>query len=133
MTRLKSRLIVSMNVNFEVFYMALISSDIIMIRFIIFLSYCNVPTDPMSSVLSWNVHGSPPPCERYLLPYVGQLSICVRPGLICSSAIQTSEVSSINPYKPGVLFVGHRQTMQTQIRCHPTRRLSLLTECSIEI
>ena len=24
----------------------------------------------------------------------------------------------INPYKPSVLFIGHRQTAQTQIRCH---------------
>ena len=28
-----------------------------------------------------------------------------------------------NPYKPSVLFVGHRQTVQNQIRCRKTRRL----------
>ena len=45
----------------------------------------------------------------------------------------------IFPYKPSVLFVGHRQTVQTMIRRRRTRRLSdqglycLLTECSIEI
>ena len=29
----------------------------------------------------------------------------------------------INPYKPGVHFVGHRQKVQTQIRRRRTRRL----------
>ena len=29
----------------------------------------------------------------------------------------------LNPYKPDVLFVGHRQTVQTQIRRHKTWRL----------
>ena len=29
----------------------------------------------------------------------------------------------INPYKPGVPFLRHRQTVQTQIRCRRTRRL----------
>ena len=42
-----------------------------------------------------------------------------------------------NPYKPSVLFKGHRQTQQTQIRCPKTRRMIslhyLLTECSIKI
>ena len=45
----------------------------------------------------------------------------------------------INPYKPSVFFVGHRQTVQTQIRRCKTRHLirvstdrhCLLTECSI--
>ena len=32
---------------------------------------------------------------------------------------QTTKVcaSNLNPYKPSVLFVGHRQTAHTQIRC----------------
>ena len=37
----------------------------------------------------------------------------------------------INPYKPSVLFIGHRQTVQTQIRHHRTRRLiRVSTVCS---
>ena len=45
---------------------------------------------------------------------------------------------SVNPYKPSILFVGHKKTMLTQI----TRRQNaasdqgrhcLLTECSIKI
>ena len=35
---------------------------------------------------------------------------------------------TFNPYKPSVLFVGHRQTVQTQIRRH-----CLLTVSSIRI
>ena len=38
---------------------------------------------------------------------------------------------SINPHKPGGPFVGHRQTVQTQIRRHRTRRLiSVYTVCA---
>ena len=29
----------------------------------------------------------------------------------------------VNPYRPGILFVGHRQTVKTQIRCHRMWRL----------
>ena len=31
--------------------------------------------------------------------------------------------ADLNPFKPSVLFVGHRQTVHTQIRRHRTRRL----------
>ena len=47
---------------------------------------------------------------------------------------------ALNPYKPSILFVGQRQTMQIQIRCHRMRhQLSdqglhcLLTEFFIKI
>ena len=33
------------------------------------------------------------------------------------------------PYKPNVLFVGHRQTVQTQIRCHRMIRVSERGTC----
>ena len=36
-------------------------------------------------------------------------------------------------HMPSFIFVGHRQTVQTQIRRRRTRRHCLLTECSIEI
>ena len=43
----------------------------------------------------------------------------------------------LSPYKPRVLFMGHMQTVQTQIRCSRMRHLislhCLLTECSIKI
>ena len=40
-------------------------------------------------------------------------------------ALKTAFVNTdFNPYKPNVLFVGHRHTVQTQIiRCHRVRRL----------
>ena len=34
-----------------------------------------------------------------------------------------SGCNRVNPYTPGVLFVGHRQTVQTQIRCRTMRCL----------
>ena len=35
----------------------------------------------------------------------------------------TNYAGDINPYKPSVPFLGHRQTVQTKIRCHRTQRL----------
>ena len=36
----------------------------------------------------------------------------------------------LNPYKPSVFFVGHRQTVQTQIRRHRTwRMIRVFTVC----
>ena len=37
--------------------------------------------------------------------------------------IDIKQRSVLNPYKPRVLFVGHRQTVQTQIRRRRTPRL----------
>ena len=34
-----------------------------------------------------------------------------------------SSLAGINPYKPNLLFVGHRQIVQTQIRRRSTRHL----------
>ena len=44
----------------------------------------------------------------------------------------------LNPYKPSVLFVGHRQTVQIQVRRRKNAASDqvlycLLTECSIKI
>ena len=41
------------------------------------------------------------------------------------------EVSGEIRGKPGVIFVGHRQTMQTQIRRHRTRRLTRVSIVSL--
>ena len=44
--------------------------------------------------------------------------------------IQKDRNLEIKPYKPSVLFVGHVQTVQTQIRCRSTLRLiSVSTVC----
>ena len=41
---------------------------------------------------------------------------------------------TVNPYKPSVPFLGHRQTVQTQIRCRRTRHLiRVYTVCLQEI
>ena len=48
--------------------------------------------------------------------------------------ISYSNSASLNPFKPSVLFVGHRQTVQTQIRVYTDQGLHcLLTECSIKL
>ena len=39
-----------------------------------------------------------------------------------------------NPYKPSILFMGHRQTLQNQIRCPRTWRLiRFSTVCSLKL
>ena len=35
-----------------------------------------------------------------------------------SSVVFMISALMVNPYKPCILFVGHRQTVQTKIRCH---------------
>ena len=39
----------------------------------------------------------------------------------------------LNPLKPSVLFVGHWQTVQTQIRRHRTRRLIRVSSVCLQI
>ena len=42
-------------------------------------------------------------------------------------------LGTVNPYKPGIPFLGHRQTVQTQIRCRRTWHLiRVYTVCSQE-
>ena len=36
-----------------------------------------------------------------------------------------------NPYKPSILFVGHRQTLQTRIRHHKMQTVQTLMKCHI--
>ena len=45
------------------------------------------------------------------------------------SSISTIMKYVINPYKPGDLFVGHRQTVQNQIRCNTRYLIRFSTVC----
>ena len=53
--------------------------------------------------------------------------------IVCSNFL-LNWTGSYNPHKPSVLFVGHRLTVQTQIRCRKTWRLiRLSTVCSQKV
>ena len=38
--------------------------------------------------------------------------------------VEQGREKKLNPYKPGIPFLGHRQTLQTQIRRHRTPAVS---------
>ena len=44
-----------------------------------------------------------------------------------------SNSTLLNPLEPSVLFVGHRQTVQTQIRRHRMRRLIRVSTVCLQI
>ena len=46
---------------------------------------------------------------------------------------EREKCSKFNPCKPSVLFVGHRQTVQTQSAASDQDLHCLLTECSVKI
>ena len=51
--------------------------------------------------------------------------------IILSLQVQINKILELNPYKPSVLYMGHRKTVQTQIRRRRMERLiRVSTVCS---
>ena len=78
--------------------------------------------------------------RKWLLPSADYLQFGARYGLtngrtcsgsnlfdvlmhFCRQNASEPSMQRVNPYKPSVPFVGHRQIVQNQIRCRKTRRL----------